>query len=349
MIDNKVIQTYIISVDKGQSPERIDSFLTRLTSNATRNKVQHAIDNGSVLVNNKMTKSNYKVRPFDEIQVTILKPPPIELIAEDIPIEIIYEDDDLLIVNKPAGLVTHPGFGNRTGTLINAVLFHVGKSILDAVSISYDEDIKEDDSKELNGDVGNLPELRPGIVHRLDKDTTGIMVVAKNFQSLTNLAQQFANRTIERRYWALAWGKFKLDEGMIEGNIARSKSNRKLMAVTREDGKIAITHFKVLERFDYATLLELKLETGRTHQIRVHTKHIGNPLFGDKDYGGDKPIIGISNKQKKKIIQMLDSINRQALHAKTLGFKHPRTKEYMSFNSDLPDDMKYLIEQLRLK
>lgn len=250
-----------------------------------------------------MTKSNYKVRPFDEIQVTILKPPPIELIAEDIPIEIIYEDDDLLIVNKPAGLVTHPGFGNRTGTLINAVLFHVGKSILDAVSISYDEDIKQDDSKELNGDVGNLPELRPGIVHRLDKDTTGIMVVAKNFQSLTNLAQQFANRTIERRYWALAWGKFKLDEGMIEGNIARSKSNRKLMAVTREDGKIAITHFKVLERFDYATLLELKLETGRTHQIRVHTKHVGNPLFGDKDYGGDKPIIGISNKQKKKLFK----------------------------------------------
>jgi len=346
MKEDRIEITRIITVDKGQAAERIDVFLARLSTNTSRTKVQEAVESGRVIVNGKTKKSNYRVKGGDSITVTLLKPPPVELLPENIPLNIVYEDDDVLVINKPVGMVSHPGYGNRTGTLINAVLYHVGNKLLDAVALNYHDD-EEYEARINRGDDGNVPELRPGIVHRLDKDTSGIMLVAKNFQALHLLAQQFSSRTIERRYWAVAWGKFEEDFGRIEANIARSKSNRKMMSVVREDGKIAITNYKVLERFDYTTLLEYKLETGRTHQIRVHSQHTGHPLFGDKTYGGDKPMLGIGTKQKQRVENLLEIMTRQALHAKTLGFKHPTSQEFMSFDSELPEDMQTLIEKLR--
>jgi 23S rRNA pseudouridine1911/1915/1917 synthase len=393
-----------IVVTAGQQPERIDVFITNTLLRATRNKVQEAIDAGAITVNGKPTKANYRVRPGDMIVITQLKPPPIELVAQDIPLDIVYEDDDLLIVNKPAGMVTHPAYGNRDGTLVNAVLFHVGGGLppaLDAVEVDDDievdedieleedievdedadvdegvdmdedadgeEDVEVDEGVEVDEDIevdedeevedearGEAEEsadyaaVRPGIVHRLDKDTSGLMVVAKNVESLSNLAKQFADRTIKREYWAVTWGVFRENEGEIEGNIARDPRDRKKFAVSAREGKYALTRYHVVEGFDFATLVSLRLATGRTHQIRVHCAHIGHPVFGDATYGGRGVVYpGPGGRHKQRIHNMLKTIHRQALHAKTLGLKHPRTGEWMEFDSELPKDMQKLVEGLR--
>jgi 23S rRNA pseudouridine1911/1915/1917 synthase len=377
-----------IVVTGGQQPERIDVFITNTLLRATRNKVQEAIDAGAITVNGKPTKANYRVRPGDVIVITLLKPPPIQLVAQDIPLDIVYEDDDLLIVNKPAGMVTHPAYGNRDGTLVNAVLFHVGGGLppaLDAaevdvdVDVDIDEDVEVDEDIEVDEDLdddidmdadvvedmdvdegtedkeraesddsADYAAVRPGIVHRLDKDTSGLMVVAKNVESLSNLAKQFADRTIKREYWAVAWGVFKENEGEIEGNIARDPRDRKKFAVSTREGRYALTRYHVVEGFDFATLVSLRLATGRTHQIRVHCAHIGHPVFGDATYGGRGVVYpGPGGRHKQRIHNLLKTINRQALHAKTLGLKHPRTGEWMEFDSELPDDMQKLVDGLR--
>jgi 23S rRNA pseudouridine1911/1915/1917 synthase len=346
-----------IVVTKGQQPERIDVFITNTLLRATRNKVQEAIDAGAITVNGKPTKANYKVRPGDVIVITLMKPPPIQLVAQDIPLDIVYEDDDLLIVNKPAGMVTHPAYGNREGTLVNAVLFHVGGGLppaIDAVDSVEDvdddmEEGEETDPMEDDDEAANeFAASRPGIVHRLDKDTSGLMVVAKNAESLSHLAKQFADRTIKREYWAVAWGVFKENEGEIEGNIARDPRDRKRFAVSAREGNYALTRYRVVEGFDFTTLVSLRLATGRTHQIRVHCAHIGHPIFGDATYGGRAVVYpGPGGRHKQRIHNMLKVINRQALHAKTLGLKHPRTGEWMEFDSELPEDMQKLVEGLR--
>lgn len=358
----RIPQTRLLTVAAGQAAERIDIYLTRSVLRATRNKVQEAIAGGAVLVNGLPTKSNYKVRPGDVIQLTLMKPPPIELIAQDIPLDIVHEDADVLVINKPAGLVTHPAYGNRDGTLLNAVLFHVGSSLLEAVAAPLDgdeansgtaseEEMLEDDraadtaGEEEGDDVLDLP--RPGIVHRLDKDTSGLMVIAKNMAAITTLAKQFADRTVKREYWAVVWGVVGSDEGEIEGNIARDPSDRKKFAVSRRHGKYALTRFRVVQRFEFATLLALRLATGRTHQIRVHCAHIGHPLFGDSTYGGAQVVYpGTGPKHRQRIANLLAMIPRQALHARTLGFVHPRTGELMEFGSKLPEDMARLVEKL---
>jgi 23S rRNA pseudouridine1911/1915/1917 synthase len=313
------------TVDKGQELLRIDKFLMARISNTTRNKLQSAATDGHIKVNKKSVKSNYKVKPFDEVTVELPYPPTeIVLIPEDIPLDIIYEDDEILLVNKQAGLVVHPGYGNFTGTLVNGLIYH----------------------------FENLPKTdipnRPGLVHRLDKNTTGIMVVAKTDQALTHLGKQFFDRTSERRYNALVWGNFEEETGRVEGNIGRSLKNRKVMDVFPEEdyGKHAVTHYKVLKRYGYVTLIECKLETGRTHQIRAHMKHIGHPLFNDDSYGGDRILKGTSfSKYKQFINNCFKILPRQALHAKSLGIEHPKTGERLAFDSDLPEDMKAVLEK----
>lgn len=313
------------TVDKGQELLRIDKFLMARISNTTRNKLQSAATDGHIKVNKKSVKSNYKVKPFDEVTVELPYPPTeIVLIPEDIPLDIIYEDDEILLVNKQAGLVVHPGYGNFTGTLVNGLIYHF-------------ENLPK-------ADIPN----RPGLVHRLDKNTTGIMVVAKTDQALTHLGKQFFNRTSERRYNALVWGNFEEETGRVEGNIGRSLKNRKVMDVFPEEdyGKHAVTHYKVLKRYGYVTLIECKLETGRTHQIRAHMKHIGHPLFNDDSYGGDRILKGTSfSKYKQFINNCFKILPRQALHAKSLGIEHPKTGERLAFDSDLPEDMKTVLEK----
>jgi len=316
-------------VDPGQQPLRIDKFLISRIPHVSRNKLQIVAKNGNVLVNKIPVKSNYKVKGNDEISVVMPEPVQVfEMIAEDIPINIEYEDDELVIVNKTPGMVVHPGYGNYTGTLVNALSFH----------------------------FDNLPSLptdyfgRPGLVHRLDKNTSGIMVVAKTENTLTNLAKQFFDRTTYRRYYALVWGDFEEDEGRVEGNIGRSTKNRKVMDVFPEGdmGKHAVTHYKVLERFGYVTLVECRLETGRTHQIRVHMKYIGHPLFNDNEYGGDRILKGtVFTKYKQFIANCFSEIPRHALHAKSLGFTHPKTGKEMKFDSELPEDMVNVLEKWR--
>ncbi len=338
----RVEQRRTIVVTAGQSPERIDRFITDAVMGATRTKVQDAIDAGAVLVNGARTKANYRVRPGDSIEITTMKPPPIELIAQDIPLEIPYEDDDMLIVNKPAGMVTHPGYGNRDRTLVNAVLFHVGGE-LPAVAAEIEEDDEEVASEE-----STTP--RPGIVHRLDKDTSGLMVVAKNAEAQVFLARQFADRTAKREYWAVAWGVFAEDEGEIEAELGRDPRDRKKFSVVRKGGKYALTRYRVVERFEFATLIALRLATGRTHQIRVHCQHIGHPLFGDPTYGGRAVLFpGSGGKHRQRIANLLKGIDRQALHARRLGLTQPTTREWMEFDSELPEDMRRLIEGLRGK
>ena len=327
--EEELFEHYKITADKGQEPLRMDKFLMDRIPNTSRNKLQVAARNGNILVNGKAVKSNYKVKPDDEISIVLPYPVRnLELIPEDIPLNIVYEDDDLIVINKEAGMVVHPGFGNYTGTLVNALVYH----------------------------FDNLPSLpnnyfgRPGLVHRLDKNTSGIMVVAKTEDALTHLAKQFFDRTTQRRYQALVWGDFEEDEGTITGNLARSLKNRKIMAVYDEPeiGKHAVTHYKVLERFGYTTLVECKLETGRTHQIRVHMKHIKHPLFNDFEYGGDRILKGtVYTKYKQFVENCFSILPRQALHAKSLGFEHPRTGEWMQFESDLPEDMEKGIEKWR--
>ncbi|MFT7155982.1 MAG: 23S rRNA pseudouridine1911/1915/1917 synthase [Parvicella sp.] len=309
-------------VTDGQEQVRIDKYLMERIADISRNKIQTAAKDGSILVNKKPVKSNYKVKPSDEISIVMPYPVrKLELIPQDIPINIVYEDDDLIIVNKEAGMVVHPGYGNYSGTLVNALIFHIDN--LPTPSSDY---------------YG-----RPGLVHRLDKNTTGIMVVAKTEKALTHLANQFFERTTYRRYNAIVWGDMQDDEGTITGNIGRSIRDRKVMDVFPEEdgvGKHAVTHYKVLKRYGYVTLVECRLETGRTHQIRIHFKSIGHPLFGDTEYGGDKILKGtIFSKYRGFIENCFKILPRQALHAKSLGFTHPTTKEEMKFDSELPADM----------
>ncbi len=313
---------------KGQQPLRIDKYLMNFIENATRTKIQAAAKNGSIYVNGEPVKSNYKVKPFDQIKVLFAHPPFENLLTpENIPIDIVYEDDDVLVVNKPAGMVVHPGHGNYSGTLINALIYH----------------------------FENLPkntDERPGLVHRIDKDTSGLLVVAKTEFAMTHLSKQFFDKTSQREYVALVWGNLEEDSGTIEGNIGRHPKNRLQNTVYEGDdadkGKPAVTHYKVIERLGYTTLISCKLETGRTHQIRVHLKHIGHTLFNDERYGGERILKGTTfTKYKQFVENCFATLPRQALHAKTLGFTHPVTGKQLSFTQELPDDMKNCITKWR--
>jgi 23S rRNA pseudouridine1911/1915/1917 synthase len=314
--------------DPGQSLLRIDKFLSDRIENTSRTRIQNAANAGNILVNNNPVKPNYKVKPGDLIQVVLPTPPrEIELIPENIPLNIVYEDEDVLVVNKNPGMVVHPAYGNYTGTLVNALMWHF---------------------KDLP--LFNTGESRPGLVHRLDKNTSGILVIAKNEFALNRLSKQFFDRTTDRRYNALVWGIPNPPEGTITGNVGRSIKDRKVMQVFKdeEEGKPAITHYKILEDFGYISLVECKLETGRTHQIRVHFSHIKHPLFNDEEYGGDQIIKGTTfTKYQQFIKNCFKILPRQALHAKSLAFDHPVTGKRLSFNSDLPDDMVQVIEKWR--
>lgn len=325
--NDDLYEHFRIVSDPGQSLLRVDKFLQSKMENTSRNRIQTAAEQGAVQVNGVSVKSNYKVKPGDVVTIVLSYPPTeYELIAEDIPLNIVYQDDAVVVLNKEAGLVVHPGFGNFTGTLVNALMY------------LFD----------------NLPtasgERRPGLVHRLDKNTSGIMVVAVTENALTHLAKQFFDRTTDREYIAIVWGEVKEDEGTITGHIGRSLKNRKVMTVFPEGeyGKHAVTHYKVIERLGYVTLVSCKLETGRTHQIRAHFQHIGHPLFNDPEYGGDKILKGtLFTKYKQFIQNCFDACPRHALHAKRLGFDHPVTGERMEFNSSIPDDMQLVIEKFR--
>ena len=317
---------YSFVASKGQEPLRVDKFLMNFIENATRNKIQAAAKEGNIWVNQKPVKSNYKVKAGDKVQV-MFEHPPYEnlLVPEDIPLDIIYEDEVLLVVNKPAGMVVHPGHGNYSGTLVNALLYHF-------------KDLP------LNSDS------RPGLVHRIDKDTSGLLVVAKTAEAMTHLSRQFFDKTSTREYIALAWGVFSEASGTIEGHIGRSLKNRLQMDVFEDEsfGKPAITHYKVLEDLRYVSLIQCQLETGRTHQIRAHMKHIGHPLFNDERYGGDKILKGTTfTKYKQFVDNCFKLLPRQALHAKTLGFEHPITKKVLTFNTDLPEDFTACLEKWR--
>ncbi len=312
------------TASEGQEPLRIDKFLMNFIENATRNKIQQAAKDGNILVNEISVKQSHKVKPNDIVRVLLTHPPAESLlVAEDIPLDIIYEDDAVIVVNKPAGMVVHPGHGNYSGTLVNGLIHH----------------------------IENLPtnsNERPGLVHRIDKDTSGLLVVAKTEYALANLSKQFFDRTTERLYYALVWGNIDEDEGRIEGNIGRSLKNRLQMDVFPQGdfGKHAVTHFKVLDRFMYVTLVQCKLETGRTHQIRAHFKHIGHTLFNDERYGGNDILKGTTFTKYKQFVQnCFKTLPRQALHAKTLGFTHPVTGEFMQFNSKVPDDITACLEK----
>jgi len=324
--EEELFEHYRFDVPKGQAFLRIDKYLMLMVPNSTRNKIQNAAASGDIYVNDVQVKSNYKVKPFDVIRI-LLSHPPFEnrVDPEDIPLDIVYEDEALLVINKPANFVVHPGHGNYTGTLVNALAFHF-------------ENLPMNSSE------------RPGLVHRIDKDTTGLLVVAKTEAAMTHLAKQFEDKTSEREYIALVWGNVKEDEGTITGNIARHVKDRMQMAVFAdpEIGKHAVTHYKVLERFGYVTLISCKLETGRTHQIRVHMKHIGHTLFNDERYGGNLILKGTTfTKYKQFIDNCFKTLPRQALHAKTLGFIHPNTGEMMRFDTEVPKDMADCIEKWR--
>ncbi|WP_314312286.1 RluA family pseudouridine synthase [Hoylesella saccharolytica] len=318
-----------IVVDKGQVPVRIDKFMTDKLQHSSRNRIQKAADAGFVHVNDQSVKSNYKIRPEDVITLMLDRPRHENTIeAEDIPLDIVYEDDELLVIDKPAGMVVHPGAGNFHGTLINAVAWHL---------------------KDLPSFDANDPEV--GLVHRIDKDTSGLLVVAKTAEAKRKLGLQFFNKTTHRSYNALVWANFVENEGRIEGNIARDPKDRLRMTVFpagSETGKPAVTHYRVLERFGYTTLVECVLETGRTHQIRAHMKHIGHPIFGDERYGGTEILRGERSSSYKAYIQnCLRLCSRQALHARTLGFVHPSTGQQMDFSSPMPQDMDSLLEKWR--
>ena len=320
----------VIEISKGQEALRIDKFLMHRIEGATRNKIQQGINNEMVLVNDKPVKANYKVRPYDKIVVFDNRHPESnDIVPENIPLEIVYEDEAILVVNKPSGLVVHPGSGNPRGTLLNGVAFYLQQQLP-----GLEENV--------------LP--RFGMVHRIDKNTTGLLVLAKTPQAMAHLAKQFFNHTVHRRYIALVWGDFEEEEGTIRGHVGRHQRFRKLFTTypDGEYGKEAVTHYKVLERFNYVTLIECRLETGRTHQIRVHMQYIGHPLFNDELYGGDKIVKGtIFSKYKQFVDNCFALCRRQALHAKELGFIHPVTKEPIAFKSYLPADMLALIEKWR--
>jgi len=327
--EGELFEHYRFEVSKGQGQLRIDKFLQAKIENASRSKIQAAAEAGAIIVNGNAVKSNYKIKPDDVIQIMLTYPPrEIQIIPEDIPLEIIYEDDCFVIVNKPAGMVVHPSYGHYTGTLINALAFRY---------------------KDLP--IFNGGDARPGLVHRIDKNTSGLLVIAKTDKAKLHIAKQFFHHTSHRRYVALVWGNFEENEGTIVGNIGRNLSNRKIMDVFPEGseyGKHAVTHYRVLERFSYVTLVECRLETGRTHQIRAHMQHIGHPLFNDPEYGGNEILKGTTfSKYKQFITNCFALLPGQALHAKELGFVHPETHEQMMFDSELPENFAAVINRWR--
>lgn len=323
---DELLNNIDLIVDKNQSPLRIDKYIITHSILASRSKLQAGAKAGALLVNGEAVKSNYKVRPLDKISFVYPKSQhTADLTPENIPLDIVYEDEDLMVINKPTGLVVHPGVGNTNGTLVNALLYHIQ-------------------------DLPGQSKERAGLVHRIDKNTSGLLVIAKSDEAMSHLAKQFFDRTINRRYQALVWGDFEEESGSVEGHIGRDLRNSKNYTVfPRGDfGKHAKTHYKVLERFAYATLVECKLETGRTHQIRVHMKHLGHTLFNDEKYGGDRILKGtIYSKYKQFVQNAFEICPRQALHAKSLGFIHPTSGKEMYFESDLPQDMHLLIEKWR--
>ncbi|RMB56202.1 RluA family pseudouridine synthase [Dokdonia sinensis] len=326
--DDELYEHYSFTASKGQEPLRVDKFLMNFVENATRNKIQKAAKNGSIQVNDVVVKQNYKVKAGDVVRALFEYPKPENLLTpQNIPLDIVYEDDTLLVVNKPAGMVVHPGHGNYDGTLINGLIYH------------FDN-------------LPNNSSERPGLVHRIDKDTSGLLVIAKTEHAMAHLSKQFFNKTTEREYVAIVWGNVVDDEGTIEGNIGRHPKNRLQNTVffgdEADNGKPAVTHYKVIERLGYVTLVSCKLETGRTHQIRVHMKHIGHTLFNDERYGGDAILKGTSfTKYKQFVDNCLKVLPRQALHAKTLGFVHPISGEYKRFETEIPEDMTACIEKWR--
>ncbi len=319
-----------IQIDAGQEPLRIDKFLMQRIENATRNKIQNAIANELVLVNDAVVKNNYKVKPGDKVMVYQTNTPvSSEVVPQDIPLNIVYEDDDILVINKPAGMVVHPGSGNPDGTLINAVAYYLK-------------------NKGVEIDESEMP--RYGLVHRIDKNTSGLLVLAKKQKVMSHLAKQFYDHTVHRRYTALVWGNFEETEGTIHVNVGRHQRFRKLFTTypDADHGKDAITHYSILENYNYVTLIECRLETGRTHQIRVHMQSIGHPLFNDDTYGGDRIVKGtVYTKYKQFVDNCFKVCQRQALHAKELGFIHPVTNEKMFFSSELPEDVNEVIEKWR--
>lgn len=317
---------YEVIITEGKKKERIDTYLANTIEYATRSRIQALIKANYVTVNGSVVKANYKINPGDNVILRIpCSPRPENIEPEDIPVHVVYEDDFLMIVNKPPGMVVHPSLGNFTGTLVNALLYYTSR----LSKFSSDD--------------------RPGIVHRIDKDTSGLLVVAKDEWTHSELSKQFAAHNIDREYWALCWGKFDEPKGEIIGNIARSKKDRKLFTVAEDDGKYAHTFYEVIEEFEFLTLVKLKLKTGRTHQIRVHLSHINKPIFGDPTYGGRKISYSVENvaKMKSRVENLLALMKRQALHAKTLGFYHPHFNKNISFDSPLPADFSLILEKLR--
>ena len=329
-VESNLYEHFRLKVDKGQSSMRVDKYMANMLSGISRNRIQEAADAGHVLANGKPVKCSYKIKPNDILTVVLDFPKnEVTIIPQDIPINIVYEDDDIILINKQPNLVVHPGFGNFDGTLLNAVAWHLR------------------DNPDFDA---NNPHI--GLVHRIDKDTSGLILVAKNEASKTNLSSQFFYKTTSRTYNALVWGGIEEDEGTINGALARDPRDRMLFTVFDEKenplAKHAVTHYKVLERFAYCTLVECRLETGRTHQIRVHMKHIGHTLFNDERYGGNEPLKGVRTAKYKQFVNNCFEIcPRQALHAKTLGFTHPTTGERMEFDSELPQDMQLLLEKWR--
>lgn len=350
-MDNELFEHFRFVADRGQGPLRVDKFLVDRIVGTSRNRIQNAADGGFILVNGKPEKCSYKVRPGDVVQVMMDRPRhSTELIPEDIPLDIIYEDEDLLVVNKPAGMVVHPGHGNYTGTLVNALAYHFQQEGLN-VNLGGDADAEADQDAE-NGDAESFDyQQRMGLVHRIDKETSGLLVIAKTEDAGTSLSRQFFHKTTRRLYTALVWGHVEKDEGVIVGNIGRNHRDRTLMDFYpegSEEGKPAITHYRVIERLGYVALVECRLETGRTHQIRVHMKHLGHTLFNDKTYGGDQILKGTTFAKYSQFVRnCFEACPRQALHARTLGFKHPRTGEEMDFECPIPADMASLVERWR--
>ncbi|MFC2080156.1 RluA family pseudouridine synthase [Bacteroidota bacterium] len=326
--NNELFEHFRFDVDKGQTPIRIDKFLQNKLESTSRSRIQAAAAAGSILANNNQVKSNYKVKALDVITIVLPHPPrKLELIPEDIPLNIIYEDDYLIVLNKEPGMVVHPGHGNYTGTMVNALMYHLK-----------------------DNPFFQTGEERPGLVHRIDKNTSGLLVIAKTEVAMTNLAMQFFNKTSKRTYNAIVWGDLKEDEGTITGHIGRNPKDRKKMMVfpDADQGKHAVTHYTVLEHLGYVNFIECRLETGRTHQIRVHFQHIKHPLFNDNEYGGDQILRGTTfTKYKQFVNNCFKILPRQALHAKSLGFNHPVTKKDMLFESDLPDDITQVLEKWR--
>jgi 23S rRNA pseudouridine1911/1915/1917 synthase len=312
-----------IEIPEHKSKERIDIFLAHEVAGVSRSQIQKAVKDGLITVNGQSVKARHQVQPFEVIEIIITRPPPPDILPESIPLHIVFEDEYLIVVNKPAGMVVHPAYGHSNGTLVNALLGHCN-------SLS----------------VINDP-TRPGIVHRIDKDTSGLLVIAKRDDVHRHLAMQFSRKKVQREYRALVWGKIKSGSGTVDTLLSRSTKDRKKIAVSGT-GKTAVTHYTVLERFSFTSFLKLNLETGRTHQIRVHLAHLGNPVFGDQTYGGrSRQLAGLNHSKTRLAVSLLEMMPRQALHAKTLGFQHPVTKEMVFFDSDLPEDMALVLQKLR--